>query len=440
MIKKSSPAEGRPNTSGQIRLLRIVDAPADSGLALQQWAGEGWRTCALPDAARAAFALAEGADVHADSEHSTPPTLEEGDKVLLLLPGHWVWSGTEDIPRAARRQPQAVGYMVEERLAGDVEDLHFVSQPRQGERCSVYAVDRERMAAVLEAVTVMELPVLAVIPEYQLLDRGGDANLLWVDGERVHLWQGEGHGLSMRRQHLQPVIESLAQGGTEDPQAPDNAPESRGLEVLGPVDDMFAAELRTLFGDNLTLTDGFPESELLSRLRPAQLANLLSGEFKPVEPAAQRHWWALPVKVAAACFVLQLVFFVGAGSYFNWRAAAVEAEAEAMFSRLFPNDTPRADIRRQVEGYLRQSSGTGGGFENMLQHLSRVWAQSRSQGLKLQSLRFDGTRGDMVLQLQAKNLSDLDSVVGQLSAGQIRAELLAANELEDGVSGRIRLR
>lgn len=437
MTKTSSPAKGRSNTAGETRILRLAEMPGESSVGLSQWSEGSWRECALPESLRTAFHLPE---TGAQNDELLPPSIAEGDKVLLLLPGHWVWSGTEQIPKAARRQPQAVGYMVEERLAGDVEDLHFLCQPRSGELCTVYAVDRERMAAVSAALSGLGWSVLAVIPEYQLLDSGEEGDILWLDGEHAHLWQGQGHGISLRRQYLKPVLESLALSSNDGSSEPDGGVVSPTLKVLGKVDELFEAELRILFGDRLEFHREQPEAQLVAAAKPAQLANLLCGEFKPAEPTSERHWWALPAKVAAACFVLQLLLFVGAGTYSNWRAAAIEKEAQALFSELFPNDTPRADIRRQVEGYLRQSSAGGGTFANMLQHLSQVWAQSRSQGLRLQSLRFDGTRGDMVLQLQAKNLSDLDTVVGQLSAGPVRAELLAANELEDGVSGRIRLR
>jgi general secretion pathway protein L len=72
--------------------------------------------------------------------------------------------------------------------------------------------------------------------------------------------------------------------------------------------------------------------------------------------------------------------------------------------------------------------------------LSSVWATGKAGELRLQSLRFDGNRGELVLQLRAANLSQLDTVVSKLSSSQFKAELLAANELEEGVSGRIRLR
>ncbi|KUJ84809.1 hypothetical protein AWR36_003975 [Microbulbifer flavimaris] len=440
MSNNSSTVKARSNTGAQTCLLRLVDAAADSGLRLQQWLDGQWQECAVPEAMAVALSGAGFAAGGADSEPPAEPVVSESDKVVLLLPGHWVWSGTEDIPKAARRQSRAVGYMVEERLAGDVENLHFVCQHRSGERCTVYAVDRERMSALRQAFNATGWSPLAVIPEYQLLDRGDDIDRLWLDGERAHLWQGRGLGLSVRRQYLRPLLDSLSGNASGDSAAADDEHPRHRLEALGVRDGMLEAELETLFGDRLELGDGQPEAELLARLKPAQLANLLTGEFKPDEPVGEQHWWRMPAKVAVACFVLQLAFFIAAGSYYHWRAASVEAEAQAMFTQLFPNDTPRADIRRQVEGYLRQSSGSAGGFASKMQELSRVWLQARGEGLRLQSVRFDGNRGDMVLQLQAENLTDLDNIVSQLSAGQVRAELLAANELEEGVSGRIRLR
>ena len=438
MINTSSKDKPGASAEKRLLLLRLVAGQGGAAVAgVEYWSDSGWRPVAVDSEFIRAFA--PDADIVEPPADAMNLEFAEGTRALLLLPGNWVWSGVETIPKAARRQSLAVGYMVEDQLADDVEDLHFVCQPRSGDQCSVYAVAKTKMATLHAQLQRLHWPLVAAIPEYQFLDLLDADTALWLDGGQAHVWHGAGHGVSLRRQFLQPLLAPLVEGGAAD-DAGEAEPGKLELLGAGPEDDLAVAELESLFGDRLRKHSGAVEDLLLARFRPSRLANLLVGEFAQQEDTAEADWWIKPAKVAAVCFAAQLLLFVAAGSYFHWRAAATEAEARTLFAEFFPNVAPRPGLRRQIEGYLNQASGSGGSFSGQMQLLSRVWAQQAGAGLKLQSLRFDGNRGDMVLQVQAANLSDLDTLVGQLSSGGYRAELLAASELEKGVSGRVRLR
>ncbi|MFC6635657.1 type II secretion system protein GspL [Microbulbifer taiwanensis] len=439
MVTINSLSADKSNTTPgrQLMLLRLSEGEGvNAPLQLHCWSHSGWRRAALDDAFVQAFN--PGCEEIGNARDAMQLSFNEGTRVLLLLPGTWVWSGVEAIPKAARRQSNAVGYMVEERLAEDVEDLHFVCQPRSGDLCSVYAIALEKMDALHSQVQRLQWPLMAAIPDYQLLDLLGGDNALWLDGDQAHIWQGAGHGLSLRRQYLQPLLASLADGEGEE--GDEEMQQQLQLLGAGEQDAMTVAELESLLGDRLQRVEQPAEEALLTHCKPARLANLMTGEYQLADGSDERDWWHRPAKIAAACFIAQLLLFAAAGGYFQWRASGTEAEAQALFSELFPQDRPRADIRRQIEGYLKRAGSSGGSFGSQMQLLSRVWGQHKGGALKLQSLRFDGNRGEMVLQLQAPNLADLDTFVGRLGEGEFRAELLAANELEKGVSGRIRLR
>lgn len=421
--------------SQQLILLRVVEVAPMGPLQVHCWCGDGWRPVILGEEFSRAF--------HPECETLEPPEnaisldFPEGARGLLLLPGNWVWSGLENVPKAARRQPNAVGYLVEEHLAEDVEDLHFLCQPRSGDLCSVYAVSRQKMDALCGQLRALQWPLLAALPEYQLLELLESDISLWLDGERAHLWHRGGHGLSLRRESLAPLLESLPVSG----QAADaELAEEPGLQLLGAADDLTAAELQSRFGERFSQLEGLAEEQLLARCKAERLANLLSGDYQLVEEGEARIWWHRPALVAGICFALQLALFAGAGGYYKWQSGLARGEAEALFSQMLPNVTPGTDMRRQLEGYLNQTAGGSGNFGRQIQLLSDAWGQHSGGELKLQSLRFDGNRGEMVLQLQTSSMADLDAMVGRLSNGEFTASLLAANELEKGVSGRIRLR
>ncbi len=443
-----------------MKLLRLRET-GTGAVALDCWCEAQWQPVAIDEDFAQAFAGVEGlpatmavaADVmpveHAepDGESGFELEFEPGERAVLLLPGAWVWNGLESVPRAARRQSQAVGYMVEEQLAEDVEELHFTCEAVLGDLCSVMAVASLKLATLKAHIERLGWPVTAAIPEYRLLANLQQGSGVWLEPAWAHFWDARGRGLSVQRSLAGVVAESLL-GAAEAPsqsqqadgdEAVTDAPEEGGtLYLLGDATELELATLQQL--GEVDVLEKAPEALFLEQLKPSVPGNLLSGPYQVTLQSAEGPWWKKPAIAVAACFVLQLVFFMGAGTYYKVQANNADKQARALFAEIFPGASASADLRRQVAGYLNQAAGGGGEFAGQLQQLSGVWAGSNSAGLKLQSLRFDGGRGELVLQLRAGNLGELDNVVNQLGQGQYRAELLAANELENGVSGRIRLR
>lgn len=449
-----------------MKLLRLREAVAGShsgdqvlaagSVVLQSWQPDGWQDVATDAAFQSAFIVSASDSGYSIAESNAGVEVSEGgqsehlsfepeDRAIMLIPGSWVWNGLETIPRAARRQSSAVGYMVEEQLAEDVEELHFVCEPVSGDLCSVMAVASDKLAALKEQVERLGWPVIAAIPEYRVLSSGGNHSAVWLDAERAHFWQASGKGLSVARPLAGVIAESLfAPAGevagevVKDGGAATIDSDVLELRVLGDPSELELATFQQL--GEVTAAAETPEAAFLESVGNTVPGNLLSGEYQVTLKSDAGPWWKKPAIAVAVCFVLQLVFFVGAGIYYKVQASKADEAAKALFTEIFPGDSPSADLRRQITGYLNQASGGGGEFAGQLQQLSTVWTTGKPGELRLQSLRFDGNRGELVLQLRAANLGQLDAVVGKLSSGQFKAELLAANELEEGVSGRIRLR
>lgn len=181
-------------------LLRLACPASGCPLQLQYWRDSAWQPLALDDAFAAA--LQSICEIEAAPEGAEQLRIPEGRELLLLVPGNWVWSGVEKIHRAARRQTRAVAYMVEEQLAEEVEKLHFICRPRQGDLCSVYAISQDKVQTLHRQLQRLGWPVAAVLPEYGLLDLVDGDVVLWLDGDRTHIWYKTGYGLSVRRSCL----------------------------------------------------------------------------------------------------------------------------------------------------------------------------------------------------------------------------------------------
>lgn len=425
--------------SQKLIVLRLVEASQGHlPLEMHCWGDEGWRPVLLDEA----FVRAFNPDciISEPAENALELNFAPDARALLLLPGNWVWSGVEEIPRAARRQSNAVGYMVEDQLAEDVEQLHFICQPIQQDMCSILAISCDKMDLLTAQLARLDWPVVMAAPEYQLLAMLDTELSVWLDGEFAHIWLASGHGLTLRRQLLGAVLDTMVLQGSGEHTDADSTevPAIKQVQLLGILDEMELADLQSRFSNVLNVNQCSVEAQLLASFQASRLTNLLCGEYNMALDQREDHWWRKPAIALAVCFITQLIFFISAGSYYQWRASTADSEARALFAELFPGQKPSADLRRQLNSYLNQSSGDSGSLSGQLHSLSEVWGDNKE--LKLQSLRYDDKRGELLLQLRAANLTQLDGLVGELSKSAYKAELLGANELNKGVSGSIRLR
>ncbi len=165
--------------------------------------------------------------------------------------------------------------------------------------------------------------------------------------------------------------------------------------------------------------------------------NLLTGRYKPKSVGQKSGSWGMVGKVAAAVFALNIVYLLGSGIYWQQQTLRLEQDTEALYRELFPNDQRIVNIKRQTENHLRRLSQTDQrGLIVLMNQFLPAWGQ-QSQ-LTLKSLRYQQLRNELILDVEAPSISDLDAL--QQAMGN-QAELLSANE--DGSNrarGRLKFR
>ncbi|WP_298440615.1 type II secretion system protein GspL [uncultured Ferrimonas sp.] len=344
-----------------------------------------------------------------------------GRPVEVLVDSSAITFTSVTIPAKAQRQAlKALPFMLEDTLADDVDELHFVPGPRYGDQVPVAVVRHQQIKQWQQWLEAAELPCTRMVPDILALPRVAETEL--------SLLQLESQLLLRRGEMAGEVID----------------PEWLGL--LGTNRDD-GAQPWALFTP-LALPAGVEGVEQALELPMQQLAagftkapiSLLSGPYAPSKELGNAvKLWA---KVGIAASVLLLLTMVNSGLQINQlqqQRAELRAEQERIYRGLFPNEKRIVNPRSQLQAKVRSLGGGGGSTElfAMLKQLQPSFQASPE--VKPQGLRFDASRGEIRLQLSGKDFAQIEQFSDSVKQ-QFTVQTGALNNDDNGVSGTLTVR
>ncbi|MFP4244512.1 MAG: type II secretion system protein GspL [Ectothiorhodospira sp.] len=358
----------------------------------------------------------------------------------ILAPGNRVLLTRVHLPtRNPRAIQRALPYALEDQLAEDVEDLHFVPGARLPDGAlPVAVVARGDMDAWTQALGAAGIQLRSMVPETALLPVPEDGWCLWLEGERAWLAPGDACGLGLDRTQAAFWVRRQWE----------QTPEGRrpGRITLHRIDAPRAedTDLQALTerpGLELHWEGSAPGlMETLATRWPARPPlNLLTGPYALREGRGQgwRPWRAAAVLFVAVLLV-QLTSQLWGLQALERERGRLEERIRQVYGQTFPGGRI-VDPRRQMESALRQwergDGGAGGdGLAALLGRAGPVLAGA--EGLTLRSLRYQSGRLDLDLDLA--DLQTLDRLKTRLEseAGQ-PVEIRSASAREDRVEARI---
>jgi general secretion pathway protein L len=361
----------------------------------------------------------------------------------VLVPGSSVSQLLAQLPaRAGRSLAQLLPYALEDRVVGEVDQLHFAPGERQADgRLAVTVVARQRMDGWLQSLQAAGLQPAVMVPETALLPQQAEHWQLWLSADGA--WLGAPGELALAGDRANAAL--LLDAALRDcpvEQRPqrltvtlfdDRRPGDDALEQLA--EHGVAVQWERAEDDLAAL--------LAQRLVTATRApvDLLVGPYGRRE-AIGRLW--RPWRAAAALLLgWALLQFVGLGLELR----AIDAEREglaqrmaALYREVMPGSEP-LDPRRQLASALASRQRAGGTDQGDLGEALALAGPvlAGEEGVQIQSLRF--RPGQLELELRLASLQLLDRLRDRLSAGSGWAvEIRSANALQDRVETRLVLR
>ncbi len=350
-------------------------------------------------------------------------------RVVVLVPGIEVFMGEARVPgRNRQRVSRAVPYALEEKLASDVETMHFALGPaHDDDRYPVVAVERAQMDAWGALLRAQGISAAQWLPDVLAVPAAADGWSVLVDADSVLVRSGDFAGFVTDIENFSTLFSLLA----AREQIPQRA-QVFGETVL----DLHDVE--TEFVDQRqqaleVLAQGWARGPLI---------NLLQGPY-----SRSQEWGRMlrPWRASAALLLAGLLLSVittGVDYYrLSREQAQLRADIEAVYRKAFPETKRVVDARAQMEQQLNQlQRRAGGGNTDFLFMLAETASVLRAtQGIDIQGASYRDGRLD--LDLQADSLQILDQLKQSLAgSGRMQAEIQSATtEAGQKVKSRIRV-
>lgn len=352
----------------------------------------------------------------------------ESRDVVVLIPGDRVGLHRIEAPAKTRRQmSQALPYLLEEKLADDVEELHFVVVGQDKETVTVAVVSdhlMERWTEWLEETGIecnRWMPDLLALPMPEELQ----ATAVELDGQwlfRTSQYQG----VCVDEAWINLALPKLAVDYTVD---------SVVSHSDIPLIDDTELPPEWLQGELELPMALLAQGAVLSNI------NLLQGRY---ERQTQYHllWevWRKAAIAAGVAFVLVLANLALQGYKLDQQIEQNRSELHQVYKRVFP-DVKRvrdsrisSDFKRAIE----KLDGAGGDRDLLVMLKNLTPALSKTKDLKSSGIRYDVKRGEIQLQATGKSFETFEKF--KTAAEPLVAEPGALSKKPEGIVGTITIR
>jgi len=366
--------------------------------------------------------------------------------VLVVSPGDALVTDSEAPAKSAAKLAQVIPYALEERVAAEIEDLHFAIGDRNADtgRVPVVVVARERLDGWLAELRAAGLQPQAIYSETSLVPAMPGQVIGLLDGEFLVLRTADGPPQVMPAVAIRDALEMVL--AAQVSQVAGLEPPPLGLLLYAAQEDWQQLEhevdgLRDRFtGVKVQI---LPSSAgVLSVIAPAAAAgdalSLLQGSYAVSSPL-QQNWKSW--RIAAALAVSLLVVHLGARYFELTRLrkseAALDASIQDAFRAAMPGQQNALNARRRVEARLAEVRGGGGGGALLPALSALARAKSAVPAATIEGMMFrDGT---LELRINAPDAAALDAISQQLRASNWQAEIKGLTANGDGYRGNLQI-
>lgn len=353
----------------------------------------------------------------------------EHREVIVLVSGKDVYLGQVELPEKGRRQAlAALPFLLEDELAGDVEQQHVVCAKIVENKAWAVAVEHRRMEMWLAMLAEAGLHTRRIVPDVLALPQPADDST-WHMVEIDHNWLirlASWRGMVVDSDSLTawlPLLKADAEQQEIAPSAISYSPWPVADATLPVQEELAELPLGALVPGALSSS-----------------ANLLKGAYAPQqETAFSWRKWRWVASLFAVGLALHLVG-VGVDWYrYHQQQQRVEQQTVQVFRSVVPGQGPVRNPRGQMTVKLRGLAQQGDDVNvlSLLQQL--VTGFNQVEELRFSSLRFDDVRNELRIQVTGKNF-DVFEKLKQALSDQFEVDIGALNSQGEQVSGAVTLR
>jgi len=358
-------------------------------------------------------------------------------KVIVLLDSSNVHLNHVQLPTSNRQKMlRAIPYALEEQLAEDIEDFHFVigkTDPHYG--TPVAGIRKDIIEGLLATFNQAGISIDAIIPDAICSPAAPDQwSVLFHAGKALVQFEAL-IGSVIDIANL-PLLLQASLDKTE------NKPEKIVCFYLdGEETDPALEQIDTNVEIIKVAYNTHPLVVFCGEITRAKSLNLLQGKYKPRRKSSgQWYRWRLAASLAAAW----LLMFAGINLVelrgLKEKNAEIVSQIESIYKKSFPGSKRIVNPRVQMEQKLNELRGGGGpqGSQFLALLTESVSVISSQKDIEAQSVDFRNNRMD--IGLTGTNLQSVETLNKQLNNNtRLTAEITSATSEKNIVKGRIRL-
>ncbi|HTU66222.1 MAG TPA: type II secretion system protein GspL [Steroidobacteraceae bacterium] len=368
-----------------------------------------------------------------------------GRRVAVIVPAGDALATDSDAPaKSAAKLAQVVPFALEERVADEIEDLHFAIGERAeaGARVPVVVVARTRVQGWLNDLQAAGLVPTAIYSAATLLPSMPGQMIALLDGDSLTLRLGDAQPLVLPALSITDGIEMVL--ATQQSAVAGLEPAPLGLLLYTGQDEWDAHQheidaLRDRFtGVKVQLLPSGPITVLAPAAAADDAVNVLQGAFAISNPVDLR-WksWRLAAMLAGALVLLH----IGA-RYFELNRlekseTVLDSSIEDAFRAAMPGQNNATNARRRVELRLAEVRSGGGGA--LLPALGAL-ATARNAAPKANIEGITFRDGIVQLRISAPDAASLDAIGQQLRSSNWQADILGGTASGDSYRGSMQIK
>lgn len=346
--------------------------------------------------------------------------------VVFAFPSEQVTLLTHQVEKAERKLlSQSLPYSLEDRLAEDIDELHFAHRWLNEGEVAVAVVRKALMDDWQQEPAIS--PVGQWVPDTLLLPVSSNQWVVVVEASRCLVRVSDERAFVCQPDLLNVFLSASLESG-----APDSIVVYSSSESQLPDLD---ATLRDLM---LVRKGGWLDAVMMSSDVPA-LLNLRQGSYAPILPWAS--WWQQWRWVAA--ILLGAALIQGALSYSQFQQAQsvnldIRRDIETRYREVYPQGAI-VDAEKQLERQLRSLRGDAqsAGFMSLLEQAGAVL--NAVPGTQLINLNYTDRNGQLGLTLMASDFDALETLRSKLAREGLKVELENSSAQGDQVRARLRV-
>lgn len=373
-----------------------------------------------------------------DGSLAEAAVVAKGRRVRVCVPGAHTLLLHADLPtHNSRKIQQAVPFALEDRLAEDVENLHFAVGTRDPRGYPTVVVTRAHMQTWLGELTTAGVTPTELVVDVLTLPVREHSLVMATDGEQILVRFPDGSGMVMDRAMAPLLIQRQLE----------LLPESQNCThalVYAADESAQQAAAALLAGLNLEIAYSHLGSGAIGLmadgLRAPQAINLLQATFGRRTGVAEYwpHWRVAAILLAALVAILIVQQAVSEVSL-RRLSTAQQTQIAALFHQALPDVTRMVEPHVQMQRRLSQLTGGNGTATGLLPMLANVGTALQAQtGLQLQGFSYHA--GVLQLQIQAGSITALDSLKSALAGNAgLQVQMDSVSSTGGQTTGRLTL-